>query len=113
MVIIMSIRGIDSQMMITRLPDNVKEASAIQKRPEVAQEFLAAQGKISDAEGQSKVAKTMEVEMEKIRTDVDAGGGGSYEGSEDVYDPEESGQEEEPDPDMIVPPGNNIIDIKI
>jgi len=109
----MSIKGIDAQMMITRLPDNVKEASAIQKRPEVLQDVLAHQEKINDAEEQSRVAKTAETEMEGIRTDVEEGGGGKYD-TEKTTGHKEDEQEEEPEPDdMTVPPGNYIIDITI
>ena len=109
----MSIKGIDAQMMITRLPDNVKEASAIQKRPEMAQDILANQGHIKDAQEQSRVARTSEAEMEKIRTDVEGGGSGANGGGENGSGPGEEGLQEEIDPDMIVPPGDNIIDIKI
>lgn len=108
----MSIKGIDAQMMITRLPDNVKEASAIQKRPEVMQDVLAYREKINDAEVQSRVARTTETEMEGIRTDVEEEGGGAYYG-ERGPDREKDGQNDEPGPDMIVPPGNYTIDITI
>ena len=109
----MSIKGIDAQIMITRLPDNVRDMSASQKRTEVAQEYLAAQGKVRDAHDQSRVTRTQETEMERIRTDVDkessGGSGGSEEeggkaGKEDKYDTT---------PELLVPPGNNVIDIKI
>jgi len=109
----MSIRGIDTQIMITRLPDNVKEASAVQKRPEIAQEYLAAQQRINDAEDQSRVSKTLETEMDKVRTDAEEGGSGSYEGGERRSDTDEEEQDDGIDPGMIVAPGNNRIDIKV
>ena len=108
----MSIRGIDTQIMMTRLTDTIRETSVLQKRPEVAQEVLAARGKTDNAEEQTKVAKMSEAEMEKIRTDVDEGGDGSYEG-EGGANPDEGDRDAELDPDMIVPPGDYIIDIII
>jgi len=108
----MSIRGIDTQIMISRLTDNVRDASALQKRPEFVQDALAAQGRINDAQDQTRVVKTAASEMERIRTDVDDGGGAGYaDGSED--DGSGKKKKEEIDPDMLVPPGNNRIDIKV
>jgi len=108
----MSIKGIDTQIMISRLTDSVRDVSAMQKRPEVAQDALAYRGRINDAEVQSKVAKTTESEMEKVRTDVDEGGNSDYGGA-GGSDPHEDEQEDEFGPDMIVPPGNYTIDIMI
>jgi len=106
----MSIKGIDTQIMISRLPDNARDTSIIQKRPEVVQEFLAAQTKISHAQDQSRVVRTTEAEMEQIRTDVEEGGGsgagGGGAGSENR-------DNEEIDPDLLVPPGDNKIDIRV
>jgi len=108
----MSIKGIDAQMMITRLPDNVNQASSLIKRPEVAQEFLATMGKLNDTRDHTRVAKTLESEMEQIRTDVDEdseggyGGGGGDAGSG-------SGKNDKPDQNMLVPAENHIIDIKV
>ena len=107
----MSIKGIDAQMMITRLPDNVREASAIQKRPEVAQDVLAAQQRLNDAQDQSKVAKTTESEMENIRTDVEEGRGGSYGGEGNSGKKEDKPDDIEQE--LKVSPSCNIIDIKI
>jgi len=110
----MSIKGIDTQIMITRSSDFVKDTSAIQRHPETSQEHLAAQSKLDSAQDQSRVAATTESEMENIRTDVDGegsgaaggGGGGSGDGEEDT-------EEEQINATLLVPPGNNIIDITI
>jgi hypothetical protein len=107
----MSIRGIDAQIMISRLPDNVNEASALQRRPEVSQEFMAVQARINDAHDQTKVQKTLETEMENIRTDVDEDGSGGGGGGS--HGPGKDGEEEAPSPDLLVPPSNHIIDIKV
>ena len=106
----MSIRGIDTQIMISRLTDNVREASAMQKRPELMQEALAAQSKINDAQDQTRVLKTLESEMEKIRSDVDDGGGAGYSGGGGE---EEEKKKEEADHELLVPPSRNRIDIII
>ena len=106
----MSIRGIDTQIMISRLTDNIRDTSAMHKRPEVAQDALAAQGRINDAHDQTRVAKTLETEMEQIRSDVDEGGGAGYSGGGEGQGKE---HDEETDPDMLVPPGNNKIDIMV
>jgi len=108
----MSIRGIDTQIMINRSPDMAKDASAIQKRPELQQEFLAAAQKAADAQAQSKVSRTTEAEMERIRTDVDGGGNGAAGGEGDGSESKDN-EKGEPDKDMLVPPGNNVIDIKV
>jgi hypothetical protein len=82
----------------------------MQKRPETAQDFLAIRQRINDAEQQSKVAKTTESEMEKVRTDVDEGGNGAYEG-DDGSDRKEKDRFEEPGADLYVPATDYLIDI--
>lgn len=106
----MSIKGIDTQIMISRLPDNAKDTSALQKRPEVWQDQLGAQGRLNDAQSQSKVAKTSETEMEKIRSDVDGGSGSGY-GYEGGAEKEAS--DDDIDPGPLVPSDKHIIDIRI
>ena len=107
----MAIRGIDTQIMINRLPDNVRAASELLKRPEIVQDMLGAQSKINDAQEQNRVTKTAEAEMEQIRADVDEGAGNEYEGDGGA---EHSGEgEEETNPDMLVPVEDHLIDIKI
>ena len=108
----MSIKGIDTQIMINRSSDLVRDASAMQKRPEIQQDFLAAQQKIASAQSQSKVAATSEAEMEEIRTDVDGGSGGAYGGEGEDSESEEDEQSQSAK-NMLVPPGNYTIDIKI
>jgi len=109
----MSIRGIDTQIMITRATDVVRETSSMLRHPEAAQEHLASQTKINSAQDQSKVAATIEAEMENIRTDVDgegtgaAGGEGSKRGEDELS--------EEQDAELLVAPSDitHIIDITI
>lgn len=105
----MSIRGIDTQMMINRLPDNARDASNSLKRPEVVQDFLGAQSRINDAQEQSKVTKMYESDMEQIRTDVDGGGGGN-EGGGPAHDGK---NKDEAESDLFVPSDKHIIDITI
>jgi len=109
----MSIRNIDTQMMITRQVDFSRDTSNIQRHPEVAQEHLAAQSKVESAQEQSRVHETTETENEEIRTDVDgegsgaAGGGGSGR--------EEDEMTEEQKKELLVAPAlyDQIIDITI
>ena len=107
----MSIKGIDTQIMITRTTDFAKDASAMQKKPEMTQEFLAAQTKISDAQAQGRVAGTEHTEMETIRTDVDGGAGGGHGG--DGGGKHNRDDDDEVPMDMRVSPSNNIIDITV
>ena len=109
----MSIRGIDAQMMITRSPDFVRDASAMQKKPEMMQEHLAAAQKINDAQDQTKVSKTAESGMEKIRADDDGGTAGGYGGGGGGSEESEDEQGDRPDSGLYVAPGNNTIDITI
>jgi len=98
--------------MITRSADFAKDASAMQKRPEMTQDFLAVKQKMSDAHDQSRVKGTEQTEMESIRTDVEGGAGSGY----DRFDGEpEEGEEDDGEipVDLRVPPGNNVIDIKV
>ena len=108
----MSIKGIDTQIMINRATDLVRDASAMQKSAEVQQQFLAAQQKAADAQSQSKVSATKESEMENIKTDVDGRSGGGPGGGSGGSGSKEEDNEEIPS-GMLVPPGNNIIDIKV
>ena len=107
----MSIRGIDTQIMINRLPDNAKEVSEVLKRPEVLQDILGNKSKLNDVIDQTKVAKTLEAEMEQIRTDVDEGSGNEYSGSDKKGRKGKDSIDE--DPEMLVPMEKHIIDIKI
>lgn len=105
------VNGIDTQIMITRLPDNVNQASGLTKRPEIAQEFLAAQGKVNDAIDQERVAGTQESEMEQIRTDVDRESQGDSYSDENENRKSGKNNKSERDSDLLVPPGNHRIDI--
>lgn len=111
----MSIRSIDTQIMITRSADMVRETSPLLKNPENFQSQLANVAKQEAADNQSKVLATEESEMENIRTDEDgsgsgaAGGGGSHHG--------EDGEEENPNQDSELRVGrsfsNSYIDITV
>ena len=108
----MSIKGIDTQIMISRLPDTARDTSALQKRPEVLQDHMAYQSKVTDAQDQSKVAKMAETEMEKIRADVEGGSGAGY-GGEAGTGPGEKNPDDELEPGTLVPPEKHIIDIRV
>jgi len=109
----MSIRGIDTQIMITRTADFARETSSVQKQPEVTQDYLAAQTKIESAQDQSRVAATNESEMENIRTDKDGEGSGA-EGREGSQQGEEEMTEEQKKELLVAPaPYDQLIDIHV
>ena len=109
----MSIRGIDTQIMITRASDFVRETSSAQRQPEVAQEHLATQTKAESAQDQSRVAATTETENEEIRTDVDEDGSGAA-GGEGSQRREDESDEDVP-PELAVAPAahDQLIDITV
>ena len=106
----MSVKSIDTQIMIARTADISRDASTMHKRPEATQDYLAFREKINDAHNQSRVTKAPESQLSKLRNDKN--GGGTYSG--------ESGSEngkrkddEDPEANMFVPAGDSIIDIKV
>ena len=103
----MSIKGIDTQIMIARTADFARDNSAVQKKPEITQEYLAVREKLNDAQDQTRVAKTNESEKPELRPDEGGGGGGGGGGSESGKKKKEG----ETDADMLVPPSNSVIDI--
>ena len=107
----MSIRGIDTQIMITRTSDFVRETSSAQRQPEVSQEHLANQGKIESTHDQSRVKETTETENEEIRTDKDGAGSGAAGG--DGSGQEEEEMTEEQKRELLVAPADHdqLIDI--
>ena len=113
MTFVMSIRSIDTQIMITRATDLIRETSSAQRHPETSQEYLAVQAKADSMQDQSRVIATRESEMENIRTDVDgegsgaAGGEGSQRGEDEMT--------EEQKAELLVAPADHeqLIDITI
>ena len=108
----MSIKSIDSQIMIARTTEFSKDTSTVQKRPEIAQEYLAAREKINDAQDQSRVAKTFESKLSELRPDEDGGGNGGG-GGESGPGSGKNKKDGETDPDMLVPPVKSVIDIRV
>ena len=111
----MSIRGIESQLMVTRSTDQLRDVGAMAKRPELTQDQLAELQKAMSAHQQKKVAETAESEMQKIKTDEDGsnGGGGASGGGRGDADSEQEGAEAHVNRAMLVPASDNVIDIKI
>ena len=107
----MSIRNIDTQIMIQRQVDFSRDTSTTQRHPEVTQEHLAAQSKIESAQEQSRVLATTETENEEIRTDVDAEGQGAEGGGPGSRREEEMTKEQEKE--LLVAPAahEQLIDI--
>ena len=106
----MSVKSIDTQVMIARTADFARDTSATQKRHEVAQEYLAFREKINDAQNQSKVAKSPESELSKLHSDKNGGGANSGESGTNSGARKKG---EDADEDMFVPSGDSIIDIKV
>ena len=102
----MSIRGIDTQMMIARATEVVRETSSLQRHPETTQEHIAAQTKTDSSLDQSRVAATTEAEMENIRTDVDGRGSGAAGGGGTDQNEEEMTEEQRAE--LLVAPGNDV-----
>jgi len=111
----MSIRAIDTQMMVTRSADMVREASPLLKNPETFQAQLANVGKQEAAENQSRVQATTESEMDNVRTDEDGSGNGAAGGGGKGQ--ERKGEESNPNQDSELRVGrslnNAFIDITV
>jgi len=107
----MSIKGIDTQIMVQRTTDFARETSNIQKQPELNQEQLAAQQKQDSTQDQSRVAATIETENEEIRTDVDEEGSGASGGGSGKKEEEEMTEEQKRE--LLVAPADHdqLIDI--
>ena len=106
----MSIKGIETQIMINRLPDYAKDASALYKRTEVFQDHIAKQVKINDAQEQTKVVKMKESALEALHPGDEEGGGsgsGFEEEAEQGYDDTQAID------DLMVPGEEHVIDIKV
>ena len=108
----MAIRAIDKQIMIARSPDIARDVSEMQKRPEIAQDFLAQMEKVKAAQELTKVKKAHRVEMETIQSDVNSTCRNGYVRKRvgSGFSLVESGKFYHELPDA---PGNNIIDITI
>ena len=105
----MSIKGIDTQIMIARTTDMARDTSALQKKPELAQEFLAVKERINDEQDQSRIAKTLETKASELHPDDEGGGGAGYSGDGSG----EGRRHGESDADMLVPADEHVIDIKV
>ena len=101
----MSIRGIDTQIMITRTTDFVRETSHQQRHPEISQQHLANQGKADSIHDQSRVIATTEAENENIRTDVDGSGSGAAGGEGSQQEEEEMTEEQRKE--LLVAPADH------
>jgi len=108
----MSVKSIDTQIMMARTADFSRDTSAMQKKPEAAQEYLAVHKKINDAQEQTRVAKTPESRLSKMRNDEGGGGGGSFGGGS-ASGAKKDAKDEKTGMGMFVPADDSIIDIKV
>ena len=110
----MSIKGIDTQIMITRTPEVSRDASIVQQRPEVNQALLAEQRNKAIARDETRVKELEEpAEAERIRTDEDGGGNNAYYGQDGSNQGEDGLTDEKGRPGMLVPPRDHILDILV
>lgn len=65
----MSIRGVDTQLMVNRTLDLAKDVSAMQRREQVAQDQFAQQLQAMTAEKSSQVQDVQETEGGKIQNE--------------------------------------------
>lgn len=108
----MSIKGIDAQIMVTRTADIMRENIAVQKKPEVTQNYLAVQAKANEAHDQKRVSRKTEVEMPKLRTEDGGGGsGGAAGGSHSKRG--KDGRDGRFEDEALVPAEDHVIDIKV
>ena len=98
--------------MMARTADFSRDASAVQKKPELSQEHLAFREKINDAQDQTRVAKTLESKLSKLHNDDGGGNSGGYGGGNAPGSGKDA-RDEKPGTDMFVPAGDSIIDIKV
>jgi len=109
----MSIRGIDSQMMINRSPELSKDSSDQIKRPEINQDNQAIKTRLDESVEQKRVQDTSESDMEMIRADKDGGNKSDRDGHRGHSDSDNDDNDDFPGPGFIVAPSNHRIDIKI
>ncbi|MDR2600634.1 MAG: hypothetical protein LBC73_10230 [Oscillospiraceae bacterium] len=110
----MSIRTIDTQIMITRATDVMKETGSYLRQGETSQEQLAARQILDSAQDQSRVLSTTETEMEDIRDDIDGSGTGTAGGGGSPKEEEEEMTEDQK-LELLVPPAEHdyLIDITV
>ena len=107
----MSIKGIDTQIMITRAADFARDNSALLKKPELNQDYLAVQAKAYNAQEKKRIVKTTEIELKKLRPED--GGGGNQGGWDGDSRSARNGREDVLNSETLVPPGDNMIDIRV
>lgn len=109
----MSINAIDTQIMVQRTTDTVKDASVLHKNPQINQEFAADRTNAQSVLNQSTVQEATESEMQNIRTDVD--GENTGEGGSGSEKEEKDEEDDEVPPELMVAPAaiEQIIDIMV
>jgi hypothetical protein len=109
----MSIKGIDAQMMIARTTEYVKDSAVQLKKSELTQDYLTAQALKDEAIEKTKVAKPQGAEKLGLALEADRkhASGGDSGGRKDKKD--EGALDGEDGPGQLVPPGNNIIDVRV
>ena len=107
----MSIKGVDAQIMIARVPDFVRETSAQLKVGDLMQEYLAAQTKAAEDREKSMVTKTNQAYKPELRLENESDGTGAYYESSENDKRENVPQQSVLDEEIGV--NEHIIDIKL
>lgn len=108
----MSIKGIDTQIMVTRSSELAKESSNQLRRTDLMQDYLNVHAAELERHKQKMVLKTVATEQAKLHTDKDGSGGSTA--SRTMYK-EKKQSDETPDELKILPDPNDkhLIDIII
>ncbi len=106
------IKGIDSQIMVTRAADFVRDTSQLQRQHEIGQNFQAMHTQALAELEKSRVAQTEKIEEAYIKDEEKESSGDSYEQQEDQYDGETAEQSHD-QPFKPTSLGSHTIDIKI
>jgi hypothetical protein len=75
----MAIKGIDTQIMVTRTAEYVKESEHQMRRNDLMQDYLNVQGKLASEAAGRNVVKTVKAEASALHPDEKGGGGGGSE----------------------------------
>jgi hypothetical protein len=106
----MALNGIDAQIMTQRAMDVAKDASNINKRNELMQDFMAVQRKAEDELQDSSVAKLERKDDPRITKEHEGQSGAGYEQDQKKTKAEQNGGEEDEEPGIV---SSHKIDIRI
>lgn len=107
----MSIRGVDAQIMISRAPEFMKDASVQQKAGDRMQDFLAVQAQAEAEHDKASVAQLQQASRSELQLDSEGRSQNGYAGGG-----ERGGKRQDSEASLLdedVGPADNIIDIRL